>query len=217
MLWIVVTLGLLDSLNPATIAVAVFLATTERPAKRLAGYAAGIFAVYFGGGLVLAFGPAALLNRLASRGDSAAFDVILLVTGLVAIGFAGWLWTRRNAGDAAKIPSLAMKPGHSLVLGATMTAIDLPTAFPYFGAIAAIVGQDVTPAEKVGLLAVFNLAYIAPIVAILVAHAALGERAEAPLQRVRDWIERWAPILLAVLSLGVGAWLAVTGAAGLLG
>ncbi len=216
MVWLIASLGLVDSLNPATIAVGVFLGATEHPVKRLAGYIAGIFAVYFGGGLLLAFGPASWLERLAHQGDSVVVGVLLLAVGVAAIGFAGWLWTRRNAGDAAKLPALAMKPGHSLALGATMTAVDLPTAFPYFGAIAAIVASDPGPGGTVGLLLLFNVCYVLPIVAILVAHVALGDRAQAPLQRVRDWIERWAPLLLAGISLLVGAGLAVAGASKLL-
>jgi cytochrome c biogenesis protein CcdA len=216
MVGLIVSLGLVDSLNPTTIGVGVFLGTTEHPVKRLAGYIAGIFLVYFGGGLVLAFGPASWLEDLANQADSTAVSIVLLVLGLAAIGFAVFLWTRRDAGDAGKLPAMAMKPGHSLALGATMTAIDLPTAFPYFGAIAAIVAGGQPAAGTVALLLLFNVCYVLPIVAILVAHLVFGDRAQAPLQRVRDWIERWAPLLLAGLSLLVGVWLAVAGASKLL-
>ena len=44
----------------------------------------------------------------------------------------------------------------SAILGATITAVELPTAFPYFAVIAAVVGADVDMAADRLLLVVFN-------------------------------------------------------------
>ena len=67
MLLFVLSIGLADSINPVTIAVALYLASTPRPVGRLANFAAGVFALYTAGGLLLLFGPASLL-RLATHG-----------------------------------------------------------------------------------------------------------------------------------------------------
>jgi hypothetical protein len=43
---LVVSLGVADSINPVTIAIAIYLASTRDPQRRLAAYTAGVFAVY---------------------------------------------------------------------------------------------------------------------------------------------------------------------------
>ena len=49
MLLFVLSIGLADSINPVTIAVALYLASTPRPVGRLANFAAGVFALYAAG------------------------------------------------------------------------------------------------------------------------------------------------------------------------
>ena len=77
MILFVLSIGLADSINPVTIAVALYLASTPRPVWRLANFVSSgtraivpssfMFALYTVGGLVLLFGPASLL-RLATHG-----------------------------------------------------------------------------------------------------------------------------------------------------
>lgn len=206
-------MGLIDSLNPATIAVGVVLGTTERPLWRLAAYTAGIFAVYFLGGLVLTLGPSELIRTATQRPDSTAFDVVFLVAGLVAVAFAVWVFLNRK--KETKIPDVSMHPGSALALGAGMTAVDLPTAFPYFAAIVAIIGEGLTAPAEIGALLLFNVVYILPIVAIAVVAAVLGNRAAPVLEKVRTFVTRWSPVLLSLLSLVVGLALIFSGVKGL--
>jgi cytochrome c biogenesis protein CcdA len=178
------------------------LATTERPVLRLAGYIAGIFGVYFLGGLLLTLGPSELIRTATSHPSGIGFDIVFIVGGLIALGFAAWVFLHRS--DAAKVPNVDVRPRSAVVLGAGITAVDLPTAFPYFAAIVAILGEDVSVPYEVALLVLFNVAYVAPIIVIAVVAAVLGERAEAPLLKIRAFVTRWSPVVLAVLSLGVG-------------
>ncbi len=212
---LVVGLGLADSLNPITIAVGIFIATTERPAWRLAGYITGIFLLYLGGGLLLLFGPAFLL-RTATEGLSDTLNAVIgLVIGLGAFVVAGIGWRHRHRVTQREIPEKALHPGSMLALGAGMTAVDLPTAFPYFAVIAAIVKEDPGTAVSATLMVVFNLCYIAPLVAILVARVVAGERIEPALGRLRDRIFAWAPAVLAVITLLVGVYFTYLGVKGL--
>jgi cytochrome c biogenesis protein CcdA len=212
---IIAGLGLVDSLNPATITVGAILAATEHPVRRLAGYAAGIFCVYLLGGLVLTLGPAELLRTaLHGPGATTARDIVFIVVGLVAIGFAVWVFVHRDT-DRLKDREFKIKPGSAFLLGAGITAVDIPTAFPYFGAIAAMVARDVSTSSKVGLLVLFNLMYILPILVVLGAAAVLHERARPFMARVREFVVRWSPILLSLLTLGVGIALTVDGVKGL--
>jgi cytochrome c biogenesis protein CcdA len=212
---IIAGLGLVDSLNPATITVGAILAATEHPVRRLAGYAAGIFSVYLLGGLILTLGPAELLQTALHGPDaSTARNIIFIVVGLVAIGFAVWVFAHRDT-DRLKSREFKIKPGSAFLLGAGITAVDIPTAFPYFGAIAAMVARDLSTSSKIILLVLFNVMYVLPILVILGAAAVLHERAQPFMARVREIVVRWSPIILSLLTLAVGIALTVAGLRGL--
>ncbi len=212
---LVIGLGLADSINPLTIAVGIFIATTERPAWRLGAYITGIFLLYLGGGLLLLFGPAFLL-RTATEGLSDTVNAIIaLAIGIGAFVAAAIGWRHRHQVTNRDIPERALHPGSMLGLGAFMTAVDLPTAFPYFAVIAAIVKQDPGAGAAAVLMVIFNLCYILPLVAILVARVVAGERIEPSLRRLRDRIFAWAPAVLAVITMLVGVYFTYLGIKGL--
>src|SRR3954462_15316941 len=89
--------GLADSLNPATIAVAVVLATGRRPVPRLLLYTLGTGVTYFLGGLLLRPGPAGGLAAVLPRQVTTAGHVGEIAVGVVAIAVAVWIWTRKPA------------------------------------------------------------------------------------------------------------------------
>lgn len=211
MLEFALTLGLADSINPVTIVVALYLASTPNPVRRLAGYVAGVFGVYLLGGLLLLFGPASLL-RLATHGlDASVGRVVAVVLGVAAIAFAVVLWLRRDRMANTTVPERALRPGSTLALGGAMTAIDLPTAFPLFVIAGAIVHEDLGPPLEAALLVLYCAAYVVPLVAILTLRAVGGERGERWLARLRRHMSQWAPIAIAVLTAIVGVALIVYG------
>ena len=212
---LVVSLAVADSINPMTIAVAVYLASTPSPQRRLAGYAIGVFSAYLAGGLILVLGPGELLRTAAAGSDTHAFHVGSLVIGSLVIAVGLVLWARRKRWTRLRVPEWALRAKSSFALGAAMTAVDLFTAFPYFAAIGAIVSSDVVLPAQVLLLVVFNALYVLPLVAVLIAHSLFGERAEAHLARARESIERLSPVVLTILTLGAGIVLVVRGANGL--
>jgi cytochrome c biogenesis protein CcdA len=212
MLEFALTLGLADSINPVTIVVALYLASTPNAARRLAGYVAGVFGVYLLGGLLLLFGPASLL-RLATHGlDASVGRVVAVVLGVGAIAVAVVLWLRRDRMAKTTVPDRALRPGSTLALGGAMTAIDLPTAFPLFVIAGAIVHEDLGPPLEAALLVLYCAAYVVPLVAILALRAVGGERGERWLSRLRRHMSQWAPIAIAVLTFVIGVALVVYGA-----
>ena len=208
MLLFVLSIGLADSINPVTIAVALYLASTPRPVGRLANFAAGVFALYTAGGLLLLFGPASLL-RLATHGLAPNVGrVIAIVAGTLAIVFAVIVWFRRAKLVQTGLPDRALRPGSAFALGAVMTIVDLPTAFPLFIVVGAIVHEDLDPMAEAGLLVLYCAAYVLPLVLILALRAlrALGgERGEHWLAALRVRVTRWAPAAVSVLSGVIGA------------
>ena len=211
----VLSLGIADSLNPATLVVGLYLAATPRPLRRLAGYTAGIFGIYFLGGAILLVGPAALL-RLVTKGiDPTVGYIIALTAGIAALVFAVVVWLRRKRMKAFEMPKRALQPGSTLALGAAMTLVDLPTAFPLFIVVATISRENLHRAADLVLLLIYCLAYIVPLLAILGVRALGGDRSEHWVERMRDRVSKWAPTGVAVLSAIFGLILVGYGAYGL--
>jgi cytochrome c biogenesis protein CcdA len=213
----VASLALADSINPVTIAIAIYLASTRDPQRRLARYAAGVFAVYLAGGLVLVLGPGVLLRAAVEGSHRRGFHLASLLIGSLVIGLAIVLWAKRRRWTRLGLPQRLLTTESSFALGAAVTALDLPTAFPYFGAIGAIVSSDLAIPGQVVLLVVFNALYVLPLVAVLLARSLFGERAEAFLARASESIERLSPAVLTLLTLAAGIALVVRGANGLAG
>ena len=60
---LVITIGLADSLNPTTIAPALYLAAGRDARKQAMQFTAAVFAVYLLGGLIIAVGPGQRVSR----------------------------------------------------------------------------------------------------------------------------------------------------------
>src|SRR4051794_9149039 len=191
--------GLADSLNPATIAVAVVLATGRRPVPRLLLYSLGTGLTYFLGGLLLVLGPAGLLHALLHRKPTTAGHVGEIVVGVLGIAAAVWIWTRKPGSVEKRVPT-EVSPPRAFVIGAGITLVDLPTALMYFAAIALIARADIAAPTEVGLLVVFNVAYVVPLLVVTVIAGVLGPRAEPLLARLRGFVARWGHRLLALLT-----------------
>ena len=212
---LVASLGLADSINPVTILIAVYLASTEDARPRLAGFVVGVFVVYLLGGLVLVLGPGELLQGAGTGVDVPHAGLVSVVAGAAAIILAVVLWARRARWRRLRPPDWALRPGSALTLGAVVTTIDLPTAFPYFGAIGVIVTSGASLIGQILLLLMFNLLYVLPPALVLVAHVALGNRCESALATAREAVERFAAPLLACMTLAGGCVLVVRGAGAL--
>ena len=212
---LVVSIGLADSLIASTIAPALYLAAGERPRRDLMQFTLGVFAVYFAGGAVVALGPGlALLSLVPHPGPTARY-IIETIAGVVMLISAGLLWRGRERLAHHELPAPATEGKSSLVLGATITAVELPTAFPYFAAIAAIAGSGFGPGRQLILLMLYNVCFVLPLIAIIVTLTVAGDQAERILARTRDLLQKHWPALLAGLALLAGAFVTLLGATGL--
>jgi cytochrome c biogenesis protein CcdA len=214
---IVVSIGLADSLNPSTIAPALYLATTDEPRARVTEFTVGVFVVYFAGGVLIALGPGQLLLSLVPKPDDEIRFTLEIIVGAAMLAAAAWLWIHRDRLSTRKPPEFRGEGGSSAILGATITAVELPTAFPYFAAIAAIVGSGVGPTRQVFLLVLFNLCFVLPLLAIMGTLWIAGDQADEVLLTARRFLQRRWPVLLAGLALLAGTFIVVLGATGLAG
>ena len=105
--------------------------------------------------------------------------------------------------------------GSALIAGASIAAVELPTAVPYCAVIAGIVASSASVPQEIGLLALYNVAFVLPLLAIIVVLLLAGERANGWLQKGGAWLQRQWPLVLASLLLLVGSGLTVLGGTGL--
>lgn len=214
LLGIVLSIGLADSLNPTTIAPALYLASGPRPRARVIEFAAAVFAVYLVGGLILTLGPGRLLISLIPRPRHHVAYVIELGVGVAILVAATLLWHHRAVLAEKERPDLDIGGRAGWVLGATITAVELPTAFPYFAAIAAIAGGTRNPAHEIVLLLVFNVCFVLPLLAIAAVLTFAHERAQPLLGRGREFLHLHWPRLLAGVGVVAGLLVILLGVSG---
>jgi len=211
---VVVAIGLADSANPTTIGPALYLASGERGRRRLAEFTLAVFSVYLLGGIAIALGPGHLVLSVLPNPRHEAAHILEIVAGAAMLGVANVLWWRRDRLSRRQPPAM-FERGSSAILGATITAIELPTAFPYFAAITAIVGSGVDGTREVAPLVVFNVCFVLPLIGIAVLLASVGARAEAILSRASDGLQAHWRVVLAGLALLAGVFVVLLGVTGL--
>ena len=209
----VVAIAVPDSLNPTLIVADVFLTLGAHPVRRSLMFTIAAFVVTLAGGLAIALGLGDLIRSLLPKlSRTAKYDVIIAVGVLVMCGGAV-LWWRRDA--LASEPSASRREpgegGSAVLLGAGIAGVELLTAFPYFAAIAMILGASVSAAGKVFLLVLYNVIYVLPLIAIVVVRAIMGEKGAQLLVPVSDWIETHWPVVAAPIAAAAGAALTVYG------
>ncbi len=217
LLLLLIAIALADAVNPATIVPALYFATTEHPRRHIAAFAGAFLTVNFLGGVILVLGPGQLLLSAVPHPSEAAKFAIEVIAGgaLLLIGIVLLFGARNRRAEARQPEARGRAAG---ILGATIAAIELPTALPYFAAIAVVVGSGVGLASQLILVAVFNVVFISPVLAILVVLSVAGPSVEPTLRRIGDRLRAgwrrgaaWLAVAAGTLFVAFGA----TGFAGL--
>jgi len=212
---LVVTLGIADSINPSTVAPALYIATAKDARGSVASFTVGVFAISLIGGLALALGPGQLLFSWIPHPSRESHHLIELALGVVALALSAVLWRGREGLSRRISKSEAQSERASFALGAGIMVLELPTAFPYFAAIAAVVDSGANVLAQIGLIVLFNVVFILPLLGIVALRSLSGEAAERRLAALRDWLHRRAGVLLSALVFGVGVALLTFGGLGL--
>jgi Sap, sulfolipid-1-addressing protein len=171
------SIAVADSVNPSTLVPGLWLATAPA-AGRLASFTLGVFAVYLTGGLVLLFGPGRVLINALHNLHGPLEHGLEAAGGLLVLAVAFALWRTRAGGDGQPRARPCRTHASAFALGAGIMAIELPTAFMYFGAISAILAARPAAPLEIALLAAYNLLFIAPLVVLLAVRRLAGVRVD---------------------------------------
>lgn len=212
----VVLIALPDSVNPSLILGALYQAAGDRRTRRTAAFTAAAVLVTLAGGLLIAFGLADLVLSIVPKPSAELKYAVLAVVGLgLMVGGAVIFLRRRTISlrQSGTADRAARRGGSATAMGAGIAGIELLTAFPYFAAIAVIVGTSTSTGGRVALLVLYNVVYALPLIGIVAVCVAMGHRADAFLERMRTLaMTRW-PFVAAPLAVAVGAGLAAYGVA----
>jgi cytochrome c biogenesis protein CcdA len=184
-------LSLLDSLNPSALVVALWLLSRPHAASRLLAYVGGILIAYLGLGIAMMLGFGALRDAL---GDSLDHPAALIAQGVLGAGLLAYgIFAPKSAHQAPEphAPARGRLAGY-VVLGMTVTVVELVTALPYFAAIALMLGADLAPLQWLPLLLAYNAIFVAPPLLLLALHALLGSRSDERFARWRESLQRGA-------------------------
>jgi cytochrome c biogenesis protein CcdA len=214
LLAVVLLIAVVDSANPSTIAPALYLAAGQRAGHSLLGFIVGVVVVYFLGGLLIVLGPGQALLALIPRPGLETRHLIELCLGVGLIVLAGVLWfgRKRVGRDVARDEDRFDRS--SFLVGAGISLVELPTAFPYFAAMAAIVSSGKNVITQIAVLVAYNAVFVAPLLAILGVRLLARESGQRWLERLRADLDKRLAMLLPGLALVAAVALIVLGAVG---
>jgi cytochrome c biogenesis protein CcdA len=201
----VVAIALADSINPSLIGGELFVATGEHPPRKTIVFTAAAWIVTFVFGLALALGLGDLILALVPKpGRTVKYGLIATGGAVLAVGGLV-VWIRRKSLVSTET-SNDRHDSHrpAALMGAGIAGLELLTAFPYFAAIAMIVGSGASNAGRLLLLILYCVIYTLPLIAIAALVAVMGEGADRPLRLAGDWLSAHWPAVVAPLTAAFG-------------
>jgi cytochrome c biogenesis protein CcdA len=221
LLGVVISIGLADSLNPGTVGPALLLAGGKNPRRSVFEFTFATFATFVIGGLILTLGPGHAILSIVPHPDATTRYILETSAGAAMLVVAIVLWRRRHRLRNRRERS-SEQPGRAriaarnpAIMGATLAVVELPTAFPYFAAIAAIVGSGLGLTSQILLVVIYNVCFVLPLLGIILMLTLLGERTVQILGRVRRYLQENWPVVAAVAALLAGAFVITLGVTGL--
>ena len=212
---LVLSVAAIDSLNPSTIAPAAVLALGEQPAWRVGLFTAGVFVTSTTGGLLLLFVVGRTFVDRIAHPSAHTEHLLEFAIGIALLLAAELLWVFRDRLRAHLGRDRAVGGRSALMFGAGIMAIELPTAFPYFAAILATLGAVHGAAGQAVFIVLYNLVFVAPLLALTVLVAITGNRYRDRITRISTLIRTHGPDLLPPAVAIIGGVLVVIGIHGL--
>ncbi|NOQ55871.1 MAG: hypothetical protein GQ477_03625 [Nanohaloarchaea archaeon] len=209
---LIFTSGLIDGINPCAFTVLIFLAATllavgDRKKMLKIGivYITAVYVTYF----IAGFGLLSIIQYAGiTKSIFTLAAIIAIIFGLINI--KDYFWYGR--GITLKIPedkkSIISKYSKkatipsAIILGFLVSMFELPCTGGVYFAIIGLLSSNMTQIAAIPYLLIYNLAFIAPLIAIL----AIIYRGADPktIDRWRLDERRWMKLAIGILMLGLG-------------
>ena len=126
---LVVAIALGDSLNPSTIGPALYVASGDRARIGVLEFTLAVFLVHLAGGALLLLGPGQLVLSLLNGIGHTTRHMLEIAAGVTMVTAAAALWHQRGRLAHKDLPNPNPQRKSSILLGASIIAVELPTAF----------------------------------------------------------------------------------------
>lgn len=215
----VLTTSFFDSLNPSAIAEQMLLQAMVKDKRQVWFFILGIGTANFALGLAIYYGIATWVSKLLSKaieiypwyvyGAALGAGLLCLLLGIRLI-----IKTKCNAKDNGEETSEVKKPAQLspvslFLLGAAFCAVELTSAFPYFGFLAILTTYNLIFPFVMVFVMIYNFIYILPLVVIYFAYNKLQgtfviKKLESILSKVAAYVVPVVVTLLGVFLLYYG-------------
>ena len=224
LLTILTPIGLLDSTSivPLCIVLLVVLLAGPNPIGRSCSLIFGVFVVNFVCGLLILLGLRTLIDRIEAYTERLWVnpnieELILQIVIGIALCALAWRITKNRKKRADKPAPTSMTGIQAFLSGAVLTIVGLPGAVPYLAAIDLTLRAELNATQEIIALVYYNVVFVLPLAAIVVLRLALGERSQAPLDKVKAFFNRWGQRVIVLLLVVLGVVLTLDGIGWLLG
>ena len=187
----VLGLAVVDSVNPSALAVALWWMARPGAAPRLLAYIAGIAQTNATLGVALMLGLGVAVERYGKAFDHPLALALQLALGLGMLGYGIFAPKQSKTAPEQPQPRIGGLLG-MVLLGMTVTAIEMVTALPYFAAVALMTSAKLALWQWLPLLLVYNAIFVAPPLLLLGLYLFAGRRLQGRFERWRESLQRGA-------------------------
>lgn len=207
LLGFILVMGLVDSLNPFSIAVHIFLLGILKNTNRIALYVFGILLVYLLGGIAIFSGLTVIFSRFLEQFALIPESALYLLQALLGFVLVVYGIVEYRKPHQSQMPSAESDvAGWKLFfLGAGGTLADLPTALPYLGVIAKMTEARMDVITGIFVLFAYNVIYILPLLIIWGLFLWFRNRVRNKMEAITQIIERINKYILVVFCEIIGS------------
>lgn len=201
----VIPLALVIALSPLSIIPGILVLHTPRPRPTslafLAGWVLGIAAV------TAAFvGAADLAHGLGSQPASAPYVRIAIGLGLICWALYRWLTRNRSAEQPKWLTAMTSVGPRRAFVTAAVLALANPKVLLVAGAAGVAIGtSSLQTAGAWAAVAAFTVLATSSVAGPVLAFQIAGDRLDAPLTRLKNWMEHNHAALIATILFLIGA------------
>ena len=176
-------IALVDSINPSALVVTLQLLSRRAPVGAILTYIASVFGAYLTVSILLILGLTAVIDPLSAFFETKVANIGLAVLGAGLLAYALFSRNPKNAPPPRPFRLTSTSVSGLVLLGVTVTVMELPTALPLLGAVGLLTSADVGAAVWLPLILIYNVIFVLPPLLLTFGYRWLGERGGEKLQK----------------------------------
>ena len=176
-------IALVDSINPSALVVTLQLLSRRAPLRAILTYIAAVFATYLTFSIMLVLGLTALIDPLGAFFETRAANIGLAVLGAGLLAYALFSRNPKNPPKPRPFKLTSTSVSGLILLGVSVTVMELPTALPLLGAVGLLTSADPGSAVWLPLIILYNVVFVLPPLLLTFGYRWLGERGGEKLQQ----------------------------------